>query len=73
MYVITNMTDEDLIIDGVSIPPKQQLDVQTLTQDMVNAGTEDSDGNVKLRIKSASETLEERRADIKAMGNLDLI
>jgi len=67
MFVITNMSDKDLIIDGVSIKPKLQLSIQHLTQDMLDAKKAGT-----LRILSGDETLEERRADIKAMGKLDL-
>jgi hypothetical protein len=63
MLVITNMTDKPLAIDGVSIDPGQQLSISHLTADMVaakEAGT--------LRVLDGDETLEERRADIKAIN-----
>jgi len=66
MYVITNMTDKDITIDDVSLPPKKQYSIEHITKDMLYA-KERGD----LRILSGDETLEERRADIKAMGNLD--
>jgi hypothetical protein len=66
-YVIKNITDEDIEIDGVDVPPDTQYDVETLTPDMINAHQLN-----KLQIKDATETLEERRADIAAMGPLDL-
>ena len=66
MYVITNMTDKDITIDDVSLLPKKQYSIEHITKDMLYA-KERGD----LRILSGDETLEERRADIKAMGNLD--
>ncbi len=62
MYVITNMTDKSLKIEGVSIDPKEQLSVSHITADMK---TEQDRGN--LRVLSGDETLAERRADIAAI------
>ena len=62
MFVITNMTHKPLTIDGVAIEPGQQLSVSHLTTDMVAA----KDAG-KLRVLDGDETLEERRADIKAI------
>ncbi len=62
MFVITNMTDKPLLLDGVSIDPKQQLSVSHLTPEM-NAAWDAK----KLRVLDGDETLEERRADIKAI------
>ena len=62
MYVITNMTKEDLKIDGVSINPKQQLSVATLSEDMLRAKEAGT-----LRVMSGDTTQAERRADIEAI------
>lgn len=62
MYVITNTTKEVLKIDGVDISPKQQLNVIKPTVEMLDAQKAG-----KLRIMDATETLEERRADIAAI------
>ena len=62
MFVITNMSDKPITIDGVSIDPKQQLSISHLTADMLaakEAGT--------LRVLDGDETLEERRKDIEAI------
>jgi hypothetical protein len=62
MFVITNMTKGPLKIDGVSINPKQQLSVATLSADMLKAKEAGT-----LRVLSGDETLEERRSDIAAI------
>jgi len=62
MFVITNTTKKPLKIDGVDIDPKQQLSIGHLTDEMLaaqKAGT--------LRIMDATETLEERKADVAAI------
>ncbi len=59
MYVITNMTDSDIMIDGVSIEPKRQLSIQHLTPDMEKAKEAGT-----LRVLSGDESLEERKANI---------
>ncbi len=62
MFVITNMTKQALKIDGVSISPKEQLSVATLSADMLKAKKAGT-----LRVLSGDETQEERRADIAAI------
>jgi len=62
MFVITNMTDKPLIIDGVSIDPKEQLgNISSLSDDMKKAQTTGT-----LRIETSDETLDEHRADVEA-------
>lgn len=62
MYVITNMTDKNLKIEGVTIEPKRQLSVSHITPDMK---VEQDKGT--LRVLSGDETLAERRANIEAV------
>lgn len=62
MFVITNMTNEVLKIDGVDVSPKQQLNVIKPTIEMLDAQKAGD-----LRIMDATETQEERRADIAAI------
>ncbi len=62
MFVITNMTKEPLKIEGVSIDPGEQLDIGFLSPEMIVARDKG-----ELRVLSGDETLEERRADIKAI------
>ncbi len=62
MFVITNISKKDIIVDDVSISPKQQLSISHLTEDMLKA---EEDG--LLRILDSDESLEERRANIKAI------
>ena len=62
MWVIKNLTDAPLTLDGVAIDPGEQLDVGALSPDMIaarDAGT--------LQVKDGDETLEERRKDIEAI------
>jgi hypothetical protein len=58
-YVIKNITDKPLEIDGVSIDPKEQLSIVFPSQAMRDAQTAG-----KLQIKDSSETFEERKADV---------
>ena len=62
MFVITNTSKKVLKIDGVDISPKQQLNVIKPTLEMLDAQKAGD-----LRIMDATETLEERRADIAAI------
>lgn len=61
MFVITNVSDAPLPIDGVLIDPNEQLSVVNLSPDMVAAREAG-----KLRILSGDETLEERKANTEA-------
>lgn len=61
MYVIKNITDESLPIDGVDIEPGRQFDARVLTADMIAA----RDAG-KLQVKDATPTLAERKADTAA-------
>lgn len=62
MYVITNMTDKPLTIDGVVLDPKEQLgNISVLSADMKAAQIEE-----KLRVETSDETLEERKSDTEA-------
>ena len=62
MYVITNMTDKPLTIDGVSIEPKEQLSIASPSEEMLKAKAAGT-----LRILNSDETLEERKADVEAL------
>lgn len=68
-WIITNMTPAVLIIDGVEIPPNMPLRI--LDNGVSEAMMTARDAGA-LRIMDETETLEERRADIKAMGDLKL-
>jgi hypothetical protein len=62
MFVITNIAQVPLTIDGVSIDPGEQLSVVNLSPGMVaarNAGA--------LRVLSGDTTLAERKADTAAL------
>lgn len=61
MYVIKNIGEQPLPIDGVSIEPNEQLSITTLSPDMLAA----RDAG-KLQIRDATETLEERKANVAA-------
>ena len=61
MFIITNMSQSPLMIDGVSISPRQQLRVVNLSDEMVAARNAGS-----LRVLSAETTLAERKADTAA-------
>ncbi len=61
MFIITNMTEAPLLIDGVSIDPGQQLSVVNLSPEMVAAKAAGT-----LRVLSADTTLAERKADTAA-------
>ena len=63
MLVITNMTKAPFPIgDGVLINPGEQLSVGHLTPEMKSAHKAGT-----LRVLSGDETLEERKADVKAI------
>lgn len=66
-WIITNITPAILKIDGVDIPPNMPLRVNDngVSEAMLTARDAGA-----LRIMDETETLEERRADIKAMGDL---
>lgn len=61
MLVIKNITEENLVIDGVSISPQEQLDIQVLSPEMEKAKDEG-----KLQVKSGDETFQERVEDVEA-------
>ena len=64
MYVIKNLTDARLTLEGVKIDAGQQLSISHLTKDMEAA----RDAGM-LQVKDGDETLEERRADIEAIDS----
>ena len=64
MWVIKNLTDAPLPFEeGVTIDPGKQYTISHLTPDMLAAKEAG-----KLQIKDGNETLEERRANIKAIN-----
>ncbi len=62
MFIIKNVSANPLPIDGVSIEPNEQLSVSTLSPDMIAARE-----SGHLQINDATETLEERKADVLAL------
>jgi hypothetical protein len=66
MFVIKNVTDKPLPIDGVSIDPGEQLEVRALSADMIAAREAGA-----LQVRDATETLEERKADVAAIKPIE--
>ena len=64
MFVIKNLTDAPLSLDGVDIDPDKQISVGHLTASMVAAKEAG-----KLQVMDGDETLEERRKDIEAIDS----
>lgn len=62
MYVIKNVRDHSITVDGVSIDPGEQLSVQTITGP-INAALDAGD----LHLFSGDPTREERHEDAMAI------
>jgi hypothetical protein len=62
LYVIKNIRNHTLGVDGVIINPGEQLTIQTITDPIAKA-IEAGD----LRIQSGDETREERHANVEAL------
>lgn len=61
MYVIKNVRDHAIVVDGVIISPGEQLSIQNLTGP-INAALDAGD----LHLADGDETREERHADAEA-------
>ena len=68
-WIVTNISSSPVICDGVEIPPNMPL--RFLDAGMSEAVMNARDAGL-FRVMDEKETLEERRANIKAMGTLDL-
>lgn len=64
MFIIKNVRDHVIMVDGVAIDPGQQLSVAHLTPEM-NAAWDAG----KLQVKDSDETLAERKADTAAINS----
>lgn len=64
MFVIKNITDEAITIDGVSIDSGESLSIQYPSQEMLNAKF-----TGKVSVTSADTTLAERQSDTKAIND----
>lgn len=64
MYIIKNITDEAITIDGVSINSGESLEIQQPSQEMLNAKF-----SGKVSVTSSDTTLAERQSDTKAIND----